>query len=137
MALNNDPVVIPNEEISKHLEAIWCVPGDGVGPLSSKDVKNQAKREILNRLLSFAENSPEIWKALKTFIAEQALFYAKFCADINPAIDPVRSHGTQCWNAGAATALARLASQNLDAEWIKNRLKALNTTPVDKSLQRG
>jgi hypothetical protein len=94
----------------------------------AEDFKKRTARlaaEKLARLLAFAETQPDSWRLLIQFIGEEVRRLADRTAGIDPAADPVKNHGIQCFYAGGAQALMELA-----AKLVPTRLKE----QLDKTL---
>jgi hypothetical protein len=90
------------------LAASMDLPGEP-GAVTPEDVRAQAEFQYLSRIVNMARGSQGGWDLLRRFIGERARKWADRCASINPEEDPVKRHGRQCFNAGAAFGLAMLA----------------------------
>lgn len=99
-------------------------------PLSPTEEDHQTRvrkeaRGKLMQLLAFAETQPMSWKLLIQFIGEEVQRLSYRAVAVNPADDPVKSHGMKCFQAGGAEALTELA-HHLLPETLRKRIDKLD-----------
>ena len=83
-------------------------PTEQGGEEFKKRVAREAAEKLV-RLLAMAEAQPGPWRILIQWIGEAVRHLTDATAAVNPAEEPAKVHGYQCFKAGGAQALTELA----------------------------
>lgn len=113
-----------NPELIEMLSEQLAVPGVDK-PENEPEQVTDVQYKALYGLYHFGRNNPQAWNGIRRFLVEMSRNFADKCAGINPADDPYKRHGLQCFNAGKAQALVE-AAKALDLGVLGARLRRLH-----------
>jgi len=101
----------PDVESFDEFMKVFSLPDAEKGQVSSPawaDVRREEKAGRLSVLAQMAKNDPTAWRCLLREIEEIQWLFERIAGRVDPLADPVKLHGKQCYNSGAAKGLETL-----------------------------